>query len=395
MSDQINKKLNKDNNLSNGVNYIERTIENKIKDRFFKGKIIVICGARQVGKTTLAKKILFDLGKDGRYLNCELLSVERGFSELEAEKIKSFLGNYKLIVLDEAQNIPNIGKVLKIIVDTYPEIQIIATGSSSFDLSQKISESLTGRAFTFILYPLSLKEIKEKRDMFFVESKIENLLRFGSYPEVFQLHEEAAKERLNEIASNYLYKDILKFDGLKKSGIIKNLLRALALQLGQEVSYSELATMLGINRLTVQKYIDVLEQSFVIFKLNAFARNKRKEISKSIKVYFYDLGIRNSLVENFNNLEIRTDTGALWENFCIVERKKMNDDKSRFVNSYFWRTYDQKEIDYVEEASGNIIGFEFRWGDKKTYKPPADFIQKYKAKVEKINGSNYWKFLEL
>ena len=395
MSNQINKKLNKDNNLSNRVNYIQRTIEKKIKDRFFKGKTIVIYGARQVGKTTLANKILSEFGPEGRYLNCELLSVERGLAELEAEKIKSFLGNYKLIVLDEAQNIPNIGRVLKIIIDTYPEIQIIATGSSSFDLSQKISEPLTGRSFTLILYPLSLKEIKGEKDMFFVESKIENLLRFGSYPEVFQLSEELARERLNEIASNYLYKDVLKFEGLKKAGIIKNLLAALALQLGQEVSYQELATMLGINRLTVQKYIDVLEQSFVIFKLNAFARNKRKEISKSIKVYFYDIGIRNSLVENFNNLEIRADTGALWENFCIVERKKMNEDKSRFVNSYFWRTYDQKEIDYIEEAGGEINGYEFRWSDKKSYKPPVDFTEKYKANVEKIDKSNYWKFFGL
>ena len=377
------------------MNYIDRTIEKKIKDRFFKGKIIIIYGARQVGKTTLSKKILSDFGSAGRYLNCEQLSVERGLNELESEKIKSFLGNYKLIVLDEAQNIPNIGRVLKIIIDTYPEIQIIATGSSSFDLSQKISEPLTGRAFTLILYPLSLREIKGNKDRFFVESKIENLLRFGSYPEVSGLAEESARERLNEIAANYLYKDVLKFEGLKKAGIIKNLLAALALQLGQEVSYSELATALGINRLTVQKYIDVLEQSFVIFKLNAFARNKRKEISKSIKVYFYDLGIRNSLVENYNNLEIRSDTGALWENFCIVERKKINEDKSRFVNSYFWRAYDQKEIDYLEEADGEITGYEFKWSGKKPYKPPADFVKKYQAKVEKIDRSNYWKFLGL
>lgn len=377
------------------MNYIERTIEKRIKERFFKGKIIIIYGARQVGKTTLSKKILSDFGPEGRYLNCEQLSAERGLSELEAEKIKSFLGDYKLVVLDEAQNVPNIGRVLKIIVDTYPEIQIIATGSFSFDLSQKISEPLTGRAFTFILYPFSLGEIKREKDMFFVESKLENFLRFGSYPEVFGLSEESAKERLNEIASNYLYKDVLKFEGLKKAGIIKNMLAALALQLGQEVSYSELAATLGINRLTVQKYIDILEQSFVIFKLNAFARNKRKEISKSIKVYFYDLGIRNSLVENFNGLGIRNDTGALWENFCIVERKKMNDAIPRFINSYFWRTYDQKEIDYIEEGGGEITGYEFRWNGKKSYRPPADFVKKYKANIEKIDRSNYWKFFGL
>lgn len=375
--------------------YLSRAVEKSIIERLFKNKVIIIYGARQIGKTTLVKKILADFGDKGRYLNCELLSVERAFLELEAERIKSFFGDYNLIVLDEAQNIPNIGKALKIINDTYPELQIIATGSSSFDLSQKISEPLTGRCFKFILYPFSVKEIKEERDMFYVESKLENLLRFGGYPEVVQLGEDSARERLNEIASDYLYKDILKFEGLKKSSLIKNLLQALALQLGQEVSYHELAVKLGVNRLTIQKYIDVLEQCFVIFRLQAFSRNKRKEISKSIKVYFYDLGIRNSIVENYNRPSIRNDIGALWENFCILERKKMNDINFRFVNSYFWRTYDQKEIDYVEEEGGRISGFEFKWDDKRAFKPPADFVKNYKAKVEKINQSNYWQFLGL
>lgn len=375
------------------MKYIQRTIERLIKARLFKGKSIVIYGARQVGKTTLVKKILTDYGAFGKYLNCELLSVERGLSELEPEKIKTFFGDYKLIVLDEAQNIPNIGKVLKILVDTYPKLQIIATGSSSFDLSQKISEPLTGRNFTFILYPLSLQEIKGEQGMFYADSKLENLLRFGSYPEVFQLSEKSAQERLNEIASNYLYKDVLKFEGLKKSDLIKNLLQALALQLGSEVSYNELGNKLGVNRLTIQKYIDILEQSFVIFRLNAFSRNKRKEISKSIKIYFYDLGIRNSLVENHNRLSIRNDAGYLWENFCILERRKTNGAALKFVNSYFWRTYDQKEIDYLEEAGGKITGFEFKWDSKKSYHPPSEFIKRYGAKVKKIDRSNYWKFL--
>lgn len=375
------------------MKYIQRTIERQIKKRLFKNKVVIIYGARQVGKTTLVKKILAEHGNTGKYLNCELLSVERGLSELEPEKIKAFLGNYKLIVLDEAQNISDIGKVLKILVDTYPNLQIIATGSSSFDLSQKISEPLTGRNFTFLLYPLSIQEIERGHDLFYVESKLENLLRFGSYPEVFQLNEADAQERLNEIASNYLYKDVLKFEGVKKSGLIKNLLRALALQLGSEVSYNELGGKLGVNRLTVQKYIDILEQSFVIFRLNAFSRNKRKEISKSVKIYFYDLGIRNSLIENYNRLDIRSDAGVLWENFCILERKKANDAAVKFVNAYFWRTYDQKEVDYIEEANGKIIGFEFKWNDRKTYRPPSEFIDKYRARIEKIDRNNFWKFL--
>jgi len=377
------------------MKYISRSIEQQIKKRLFKGKVVIIYGARQVGKTTLVKKTLKEYGSQGKYFNCEFLSVERGLADAEPEKIKAFLGDYKLIVLDEAQNVSNIGKILKVFVDTFPKIQIIATGSSSFDLSQKISEPLTGRNYTFQLYPLSLQEIKADRGISYIESKFENLLRFGSYPEVFQLSERDAGERLNEIAANYLYKDVLKFEGLKKSGLIKNLLQALALQLGSEVSYNELANKLGVNRLTIQKYIDILEQGFVIFKLNAFSRNKRKEITKSIKVYFYDLGIRNSLVENYNRLSIRSDAGALWENFCILERKKMNSAALIFVNSYFWRTYDQQEIDYIEESGGKISGFEFKWDGKKNYRPPAEFVRQYKATVEKIDQNNYWKFLGL
>lgn len=375
------------------MNYISREIEEKIKNSLFKGKIVIIYGARQVGKTTLSKKILAEYNEKGKYYNCELLSVERGLSEPEAEKIKAFLGDYKIVVLDEAQKISNIGKILKIMVDTYPEMQIIATGSSSFDLLQKISEPMTGRVFQYILHPLSVGEIVSKGGRQTLYAKLENLLRFGAYPEVFNLSEQEAKERLNEIASNYLFKDILQFEGLKKSGIIKNLLRALALQVGQEVSYSELGNMLGVNRLTIQKYIDILEQSFVIFKLNAFSRNKRKEISKSVKIYFCDLGIRNSLIENFNSLEIRNDAGALWENFCVIERKKKNDNEKHFANLYFWRTYDQKEIDLVEEREGNLFGYEFKWRSEKT-KQPKDFLENYPgSSYEVINRDNFEKFL--
>ena len=375
------------------MNYIPRVIEKRIKERLFKEKVIILYGARQVGKTTLAQKILAEFGENGKYLNCELASVETGLSVLEAEKIKSFLGDYKIIVLDEAQNVRNIGKVLKIIVDTYPKMQIIATGSSSFDLFQKISEPLTGRNFQFMLYPLSASEIKGSGDLFYLESKLENLLRFGGYPGVFGLSEEEAKERLNEISANYLYKDILKFEGLKKSSVIKNLLQALALQIGQEVSYQELAVKLGINRLTVQKYMDILEQAFIVFKLNSFSRNKRKEISKSIKVYFHDLGIRNSLIENYNSLEIRNDAGFLWENFCIIERKKYNEYNMNFANMYFWRTYDQKEIDLIEEREGKLFAYEFKWNDKKR-KTPKSFLAGYpNSEFQIIDKNNYWQFL--
>ncbi|HLD21625.1 MAG TPA: ATP-binding protein [Patescibacteria group bacterium] len=378
------------------MNYISRFIEKSIKERLFKGKLIILYGARQVGKTTLVKNVLKEYPEEqGKYLNCELLSVQRALAVPEAETLKAFLGHFNLIVLDEAQHIENIGIILKILIDTYPETQIIATGSSSFDLAQKVNEPLTGRTCTFTLFPLSLQEIKQHEDLIQIEAKLENLLRFGSYPEIFSLDEQGAKERLNEIASNYIYKDVLNFDGLKKSSVIKNLLQLLALQLGQEVSYNELAVQLGIDRLTVIKYIDILEQSFVVFTLRAFSRNLRKEISKSVKVYFVDLGIRNSIIENYNRLLIRNDVGALWENFCIIERMKNNQNHFRFVNSYFWRTYDQKEIDYIEESEGTITGFEFKWNDKKTIKQQKEFSETYYAQVQKVDRTNYWQFLEL
>ena len=351
------------------MNYITRLIEEQIRKRIFKGKLIIIYGARQVGKTTLVKKILKEYKKENIYLNCEFLSVQKGLAELEPEKLKKFLGNHRLVVLDEAQNVPDIGKVLKIMVDTYPEIQIIATGSSSFDLAQKISEPMTGRTFTFMLYPISLEEIKQKLDMFAIEARLENLLRFGSYP------------------------DVLSFEGLRKSGIIKNLLEMLALQLGNEVSYNELSNKLGIDRMTVLKYIDILEQSFVVFRLRAFARNKRREISKSVKIYFYDIGIRNSIIQNYNHLSLRNDVGALWENFCIVERMKTNAYHSHGANYYFWRTYTQKEIDFIEEREGKFFAYEFKWSRSKT-KKPQEFLDNYdNSFFEVINRDNYWKFL--
>ena len=375
------------------MSFLPRLIQPQIEKRLFKNKVIIIYGARQVGKTTLVKRI-FDKYNDKKlYLNCELLSVQRGLSISEAEKLKSYLGENKLIILDEAQKIANIGSILKILIDTYPNIQIIATGSSSFDLANKINEPLTGRTHTFILYPFSISEIKQRNSRFEIEAKLENILRFGFYPEVFFLSEDDARSRLDEISSNYLYKDILSFKGVKKSSIIVNLLQLLALQLGNEVSYSEIAKQLGVSRLTVQKYLDLLEQSFVIFTLKSFSRNLRKEISKSVKIYFYDLGIRNSLIQNFNQLEIRNDRDALWENFCIMERIKHNSNNRIFANYYFWRTYTQKEIDYIEEKDGKLFAFEFKWNaDKK--KIPQEFLNTYSdSEFETINRENYWDFV--
>ena len=375
------------------MSFLPRLIQPQIEKRLFKNKVIIVYGARQVGKTTLVKRIFNKYNGKKLYLNCELLSVQRGLSVPEAEKLKSYLGENKLIILDEAQKITNIGLILKILIDTYPEMQIIATGSSSFDLANKINEPLTGRTWTFTLYPFSVSEIKQQNSRFEIEAKLENILRFGFYPEVFFLSEDDARSRLDEISSNYLYKDILSFEGIKKSSILVNLLQLLALQLGNEISYSEIARQLGVSRLTVQKYLDLLEQSFVIFALRSFSRNLRKEISKSLKIYFYDLGIRNSLIQNFNQLEIRNDLGALWENFCVIERRKRNNNNNIFANYYFWRTYDQKEIDYIEERDGKLFAFEFKWSKGKK-KIPQEFLNAYDNSVfEIISKENYWEFV--
>jgi len=373
--------------------FLPKLIQPKIENRLFKGKVIVIYGARQVGKTTLVKQIISKYGdKKSLYLNCELLSVQQNLSIPEAEKLKNYIGEHKLVILDEAQKISNIGLILKILVDTYPDIQIIATGSSSFDLAEKVSEPLTGRVDRFILYPFSFKEIEQKYNRFEISAKLENIIRFGSYPEIFFLPEKEARFRLEEISSDYLYKDVLLFEGIKKSSVIVNLLQLLALQLGGEVSYQELAAQLGISRLTVQKYIDLLEQSFVIFTLRAFSRNIRKEISKSVKIYFYDLGIRNSLIQNYNAPKLRNDTGALWENLMIIERMKRNAYRQIFANYYFWRTYNQKEIDFIEERGGKLRAFEFKWNQNKK-KIPKEFLDAYKnSEFKLINKDNFWEF---
>jgi uncharacterized protein len=277
-------------------------------------------------------------------------------------------------------------------VDTYPEIQIIATGSSSFELANRTAEPLTGRTFHFTLTALSVEEMLQGSDLFALTANLERLLRLGSYPEIYPFSDEQAANRLSEIASAYLYKDVLQFEGIKKPAVLQKLLQLLALQLGNEVSYNELATQLSVSRPTVERYLDILEQSFIVFTLRAFSRNKRKEISKSVKVYFYDNGIRNSLIQNFNPPTLREDAGALWENFCVAERYKYRVAHGLRANTYFWRTYDQKEVDYVEEADGKIRGFEFKWNTEKIPKAPRNFVEGYDADFSVVNPKNCWEF---
>ena len=374
---------------------IQRSIENRVIQHLFRGRVISIHGARRVGKTTLVQAILaLHKERRTRYLNCDLQSVQLGLATQEAEPLKAFLGDQDLVVLDEAQNIPEIGKVLKILVDTYPEMQIIATGSSTFEFANKTSAALTGRVYPFTLYPLSLQEIAGQDGYSVIEPRLEHLMRFGLYPSIFAESEEEARTQLDELVSSYLYKDILAFGGIRQPAVLRNLVRMLALQIGGEVSYNELANKLGVNRSTVQNYIDLLEQCFVLFRLGAFSRNLRNEITKSQKIYFYDLGVRNAILQSFAPLALRADVGALWENFCIVERLKYTDNSRMRMNRYFWRTYNQKEIDYIEERDGVLTGYECKWSQDKKMRVPELFTATYPgSKVERIDRSNYWKYL--
>lgn len=371
----------------------QRTIKQKIDEFLFKGKVIILYGARRVGKTTLSKQLI-ESYPDSKYINCELLQNKTALETTNSELLRNFLGPYKLVVLDEAQNISDIGLVLKIINDTFPEIQLIATGSSSFELGNKVMEPLTGRSRVFYLYPFSIAEIKEHQDLISIYGNLENILRFGLYPEVFMKTENEAIEELNNIAGNYLYKDILQYENLKRSDLLINLLRAIALQIGYEISLNELSRLLSENIATIKRYLELLEKSFVIFRLQSFSRNLRKEIAKGQKIYFYDLGIRNALIQNFNPLAFRTDAGGLWENFCITERIKRNLNTRQFVNNYFWRTYDQKEIDYIEESGGILKTFEFKYSAKAKVKPPVEFLENYAgSSFEVIHQENFLNFI--
>jgi hypothetical protein len=373
---------------------IQRSLQNLVEKYLFKGKVIIIYGARQVGKTTLVKQLLGKYGDEKGYFNCENEVIGEALDSKNPLVLKRVFGENNLIILDEAQNIEDIGLKLKLLVDTYPQLQIIATGSSSFDLANEINEPLTGRSLEFLLFGFSLKELEFMFKKYRTEKLLERFLRFGTYPEVINLEEKEMEVYLNDLANKYLYKDIFKFENLKRPKILTKLVQKLALQVGSEVSINELATGLNVSRETVERYLDLLEKSFVIFSLGSFSRNLRKELDKKRKYYFYDLGVRNSIIKRFVPLEIRDDIGALFENFCILERYKKLQRKQISFNSYFWKTYDQKEIDLVEERKGRLFGYEIKWNDKKKVKAPQGWLKTYsEASFEVINKSNYFDFL--
>lgn len=355
----------------------DRTIAPILQSWIGRGKTILLYGARQTGKTTLVKKILQDFGDEGLFIDCEIVYNREAFAKPDDIILKNLLRGKKLLVIDEAQKIINIWSVLKVIHDHIPEVQVIATGSSSFELSKHASENLTGRSIEFILYPLSIKEISTTYNTLQLPSKIDQIIQYGLYPGVFDRAQDESIETLKSIVNNYLYKDILEFAGVRKSELIINLLQLIALQIGNEVSYTELAQKLGINTVTVQNYIDLLEKSFVIYKLKWLSRNLRNEITKSVKIYFWDLWICNSLINNFNPKDLRSDIWWLRENFCITERMKRNSNEREIIKSYFRRTYTQQEIDYIEEKDGQFFAFEFKSNSKSKAKIPQLFHDAY------------------
>jgi len=375
---------------------IARSLLPQIKDLLIPGKVLVLYGPRQVGKTTLANDLIASVPLRSRFINADELLYREALASQSRQRLGEVLGDAELLVIDEAQRVPNIGINLKILVDSFPKAIILATGSASFELANKISEPLTGRTITFNMYPISYGELRAAFGALETRSQLERWLTWGGYPLVVTQETPALRERLlGEIVGSYLYRDILEHEGVRRSDKIVDLLRLLAFQIGQEVSLAELATGLGLGRATVERYLDLLEKVFVIFRVTGFSRNLRKEVTKNARYYFYDNGVRNSLIQNFNAFHLRQDAGPLWENFLMVERRKANQTASRSVNTYFWRTYDQKEIDCIEEHGGRLYGYEFKWGRKSIPgKTSSEFLAAYPgSELSTLNPENFESFL--
>lgn len=357
-------------------------------------KALVIYGPRQVGKTTLLQDFLAATKLKYKLDSGDNIQTQHILGSQDFNLIREYAQGYELVAIDEAQRIKNIGLGLKIIVDQMPGIKVIATGSSSFELSGQIGEPLTGRKITLTLYPVSQIELSSLFNTYEIKSKLEEWLIFGGYPEVVAAGDKTEKIRLlEEIVQAYLLKDILSLEKVKSAKILLDLLRLLAFQIGSEVSLTELARQIGIDYKTVARYLDLFEKSFVIYNLRGFSRNLRKEITKKSKYYFYDNGVRNAIISNFNNLELRNDAGMLWENFLFIERLKKRAYQDIYANNYFWRTWDQKEIDLVEEREGKLFGYEFKWG-KKTLKLPKEWAEAYPdSEFAIISQENYLEFI--
>jgi len=379
------------------MNFLKRGITELFNKRVLPNKVLILLGARRVGKTAFIKSYLSTIPKeDYLQLNGEDIQDANLLKERSVANYNRLLGNTKLLVIDEAQNISEIGLILKLIVDSIDDIKVIATGSSVFDLSNKLGGPLVGRKNTIYLFPFAQMEFSKQENYKITTSKLEERMLFGSYPELEQYSDWTDKiNYIKEIINSYLLKDILVFEGIKHSDKIYDLLRLIAFQVGKEVSVQELANNLQISKNTVANYLDLLTKVFILHKVEGFSRNLRKEITKSNRWYFYDNGIRNGIINNFNRLEARNDVGELWENYLVTERIKLQNYNQKSVSNFFWRTYDQQELDWLEEENGKLSGFEFKWNENRKAKIPTAFAKAYpEATFEVINKQNYLEFIQ-
>ena len=376
---------------------IQRDLRVVLDSKIGKGKVLLLIGPRQVGKTTLLKNILTSVSSEKKvqFWNCDESDVRQFLSEANSAKLKSFVGNSDFIVIDEAQRVKDIGLTIKLLHDSFPNVQLAVTGSSSLDLSNSINEPLTGRKFEYNLFPFSTNELVNHTSMLEEMRLLKNRLVYGFYPDVVNNPGEE-KEILTNIVNSYLYKDVFEFQDIRKSSVIEKLVQALALQVGSEVSFNELGNLLGIDTVTVQRYVDLLEKAYVIFHIRSFSRNVRNELKKSIKIYFYDNGVRNSVISNFSPVDLRSDIGALWENFLISERIKNNAYHNKNAKYYFWRTTQKQEIDFIEEVGQNLFAYEFKYNPKKANsKCPLTFSNNYpNVPFDVITSENYMDFVE-
>ncbi len=370
---------------------IERILEENVRSKLRSGKAIIIMGARQVGKTTLLRQMFKD-NSEVLWLSGDEMDIQALFAEASATRLKAYIGNYKILIIDEAQRIQNIGLRLKLITDNIPDIQLIATGGSSFELANRVNEPLTGRKWQYKMYPISFAEMVNHHGLLEEKRLLKHRMIYGYYPKIVK-QPGNEKELLKQLTDSYLYKDILAWESIQKPQKLLSLLRALAFQVGSQVSFHELAQLCSLSSKTVEKYIDLLQKTYVIFRLGSYSRNLRNELKKSKKFYFYDNGIRNALIADFRQVENRNDIGALWENFLVAERIKHNDYSGRWVNAWYWRTKEQKEIDFVEESDGVLNAYEFKWKTRARIKPPQKFLDNYESTYSIIHRENYDQFL--
>ncbi|WNJ16807.1 ATP-binding protein [Pontibacter sp. G13] len=369
---------------------IQRTLTPIVRKRIGSGKAIMVIGPRQVGKTTLINAEVKD--ENVAFFDGDDPTVRALLNSPNTEQIRNLIGGSKVVFIDEAQRIQGIGLTLKIITDQFKDVQLWISGSSSFSLAQELNEPLTGRKWEYALYPISWEEFENHVGYLKAEQSLEQRLVFGLYPDVIN-HPGDEIEILKNLVNSYLYRDILAYAEIRKPEVLERLVQALALQVGGEVNYNELSHTVGVDRATIQRYIEILEKGFVIFRLRSYSTNLRKEIRKNRKVYFYDNGIRNMVVGNFNDFDLRNDQGALWENFLVSERMKQNAYKLSLAKGYFWRTTQQQEVDYVEEVAQKIFGYEFKWNPSKKPSFPKMFVEKYKSENQIVNRSNFRKFV--